>query len=51
MKENKFDLAKESFKRISYNYLEEFYEFTNNTLDYESGLIWNGTIQILEVYN
>ena len=45
LKENKFDLAKESFKLVSNNYLDEFYDFTNNTLDYQSGLIWNGTIE------
>lgn len=44
LKENKFDLAKESFKLISNNYLDEFYDFTNNTLKNQSGLIWNGTI-------
>lgn len=46
LKEKRFDLAKKSFKLISNNYLEEFYEFTNNTLDNQSGLIWNGTIDI-----
>ena len=44
LKENKFDLDKKSFKLIYNNYLDEFYNFINNTLDYKSGLIWNGTI-------
>lgn len=45
LKENKFDLAKKSYTLISNNYLVEFKEFLSPTLDYQSGLIWNGTIE------
>jgi len=44
LKENKFDLAVKSYTIISNNYLSQFYEFIDNTLDNQSGLIWNGTI-------
>ena len=39
LKENKFDLAKKSFKIIVNNYLDEFYNFCSNALDYKSGLV------------
>ena len=32
LKENKFDLAKKSFKLIFNNYLNEFYNFYSNTI-------------------
>ncbi len=42
LKENKFDLAKDSFTLISNNYLDQFYDFLDSS---ESGPIWNGTIE------
>ena len=45
LKENKFDLALKSYRIISNNYLGQFNDFRVNTLDYQSGLIWNGTIE------
>ena len=39
LKENKFDLAKKSFKIVSDNYLDEFYNFCSNVLDCKSGLV------------
>jgi len=49
--ENKFDLAVNFTKLISDNYLEQFYEFLSPNFEFnKSGRIWNGTIEIKELF-
>ena len=46
LKEKKFDLARDSFKLMSNNYLDEFYDFSSHSGNSTSGLIWSGTIEV-----